>query len=343
MGDIGKRDNLFDNMKGLLVFLVTLGHFIQIGLRDRYPFFQWMWVVIYSFHMPTFIFISGYFAKKHLDKNGRVLHRLAIQYLLGCLFLCLIKSILNGELTVESIWYPPFGMWYLLCLFIMYLVLPWMAGVKMSIGVSVLAALFVGWTGKASYFLSLSRAICLLPFFLLGALLVSREEIYRLRRLSAARKLCLLIPWAAVFAAFLFCVYRNDMNYNIVWLAIGYHESGMRFRTGMAARGLFFLCAFCTGAVLFMTMTERKCFLSKWGRNSLSVYLFHLVVFYPLKAAMKHLMPYEDMWLAGGLLMAAAVGTVWLMSRDTVSGALHRLIAFIEKLTWKGGADLFRG
>lgn len=35
-----ERDLLFDNIKGFLIFLVVLGHFIQICLRDNGMLFK---------------------------------------------------------------------------------------------------------------------------------------------------------------------------------------------------------------------------------------------------------------------------------------------------------------
>ena len=58
------RDNSFDVCKALLIFLVILGHFFQGNLKAaEIPnfFIDWGEYFIYSFHMPAFSFISGYF------------------------------------------------------------------------------------------------------------------------------------------------------------------------------------------------------------------------------------------------------------------------------------------
>lgn len=34
--------------------------------------------------------------------------------------------------------------------------------------------------------------------------------------------------------------------------------------------------------------------------------------------------------------MVASIGTVWLLSRDFVSDLVKKMVAFVEKLTWKG-------
>ena len=56
-----KRDYSFDNMKVLLITLVVFGHALEeFGTTGKLGLIR---AVIYSFHMPLFIFISGYFSK----------------------------------------------------------------------------------------------------------------------------------------------------------------------------------------------------------------------------------------------------------------------------------------
>ena len=57
------RDYLFDNYKALLSILVIIGHFI-LPCYDNNILVYTVKYVIYAFHMPAFIFISGYFSKK---------------------------------------------------------------------------------------------------------------------------------------------------------------------------------------------------------------------------------------------------------------------------------------
>ena len=57
------RDYLFDNYKAFLVVLVVLGHFIEPCYRNNSALYTLKWF-IFSFHMPAFIFISGYSKKR---------------------------------------------------------------------------------------------------------------------------------------------------------------------------------------------------------------------------------------------------------------------------------------
>ena len=57
-----KRIALWDNLKFLLIIFVVIGHYTQQFRADNETL-QRIYVFIYSFHMPAFIFVSGYFAK----------------------------------------------------------------------------------------------------------------------------------------------------------------------------------------------------------------------------------------------------------------------------------------
>lgn len=57
-----KRDAFFDNAKLLLIFFVVFGHMIQPFIGESNAIHTlYMWV--YTFSMPAFIFLAGFFAK----------------------------------------------------------------------------------------------------------------------------------------------------------------------------------------------------------------------------------------------------------------------------------------
>lgn len=75
------RDESFDFIKGFLIFLVVWGHVIQFfytGNSLENPILIW----IYSFHMPLFIFISGYFALYTIRKSTKECIHTRIQRIL---------------------------------------------------------------------------------------------------------------------------------------------------------------------------------------------------------------------------------------------------------------------
>ena len=63
-----------DALKGWLMVLVVLGHAIQ-GVMHEGCFHNHLWNVIYSFHMPAFMAVSGYFAYSAINPIGGVSRR----------------------------------------------------------------------------------------------------------------------------------------------------------------------------------------------------------------------------------------------------------------------------
>lgn len=64
---IQNRNSEFDVLKGILIILVILGHWLEYGLGNYLN--RVVFNYIYLFHMPLFILISGYFSKKTDKKN----------------------------------------------------------------------------------------------------------------------------------------------------------------------------------------------------------------------------------------------------------------------------------
>ena len=64
MSTIKERDYLWDNIKALLIFFVVAGHVLEMN-PVRCEFAMGVDAFIYSFHMPAFVFASGFFSKRY--------------------------------------------------------------------------------------------------------------------------------------------------------------------------------------------------------------------------------------------------------------------------------------
>ena len=73
------RDFMFDNYRAFLIVLVVLGHFIEPSYTDT-VFLTNLKYFIFAFHMPAFIFISGYFALKKMSP-WKLVQKLLVPYL----------------------------------------------------------------------------------------------------------------------------------------------------------------------------------------------------------------------------------------------------------------------
>ena len=114
-----------DSLKGYLILLVVLGHAIQntLGL-DCYN--DHLWNLIYSFHMPAFMAISGYFAYRPSGLGGanyvvNTLFRRFRQLVVPFLLWTVISLVIHQDFTLSSIssiiLYPDYGLWFLWVLF----------------------------------------------------------------------------------------------------------------------------------------------------------------------------------------------------------------------------------
>ena len=68
-----KRNEFLDIIKGITIFLVILGHCIENGVGIKFiekKIFlnDFVYKFIYSFHMPLFALISGYFLYFSIEK-----------------------------------------------------------------------------------------------------------------------------------------------------------------------------------------------------------------------------------------------------------------------------------
>lgn len=66
------RIKYWDLLKGIAIFLVVWGHTIQYGGSGSIFFDNKAFIFIYSFHMPLFLLISGYFLAKSAGRRSFV-------------------------------------------------------------------------------------------------------------------------------------------------------------------------------------------------------------------------------------------------------------------------------
>ena len=71
MTEIKVRKVWIDSLKGILILLVVLGHSIQNTLKEGCYDNYW-WNLIYSFHMPAFMAISGYLQYRPKPNGGGI-------------------------------------------------------------------------------------------------------------------------------------------------------------------------------------------------------------------------------------------------------------------------------
>ena len=180
-----KRLYLFDTTKFLLIFLVIFGHMME-GCRSLSCNSE-LYSCIYLFHMPLFIFISGFFSKRDEDKMQfwknelRLTETLLIFHVASILF----KVLVYGKgIALNDIVIPGFGSWYLLSLIywraILQLTPHSIVNSKWIVPICIAISLIGGFVPMGGAF-SIQRTFTFLPFFILGYLTKERNWMEKIR------------------------------------------------------------------------------------------------------------------------------------------------------------------
>ena len=119
-----KREYQVDNIKGILILFVVFGHSLEL-IRLNSGLANFIYIFIYTFHMPVFVFYAGYLSKNVKKGSNNAFRKLFIPFLLFNSIWNLIQviSTMFVEIPVESpalfsFLNPGWALWFILALFI---------------------------------------------------------------------------------------------------------------------------------------------------------------------------------------------------------------------------------
>ena len=160
---------LVDNIKVVLIFLVVFNHLIAFQLVKVDMVVRYVWYGITIFHMPAFIFISGYLSKKPQDVLKNV-KNLLIPYILGYSLTWYAYIWTGRSMDYELLRPSGTVMWYVLALFIYRLTIEALGKIRFIVPLSIIFALWAGTRPEFTTYLSSSRIVVFFPFFVAGYL-----------------------------------------------------------------------------------------------------------------------------------------------------------------------------
>ncbi len=176
------RSTYWDTIKGILIFLVVLGH-TGTALGDK------LLSVIYAFHMPAFVFVSGYFSrKKPYSEYTKNVRRLIIIYLVFDAAYIALDLILGSRITTARLLSPSFALWYILCLIYWRAILQLIPDRLLSYPLfiifgTLLLSIIAGFIPLGTQ-ISFQRAFVFMPFFFLGYYVKQYHHIEKIRSLN---------------------------------------------------------------------------------------------------------------------------------------------------------------
>ncbi len=268
LGTHNERSAYWDNIKLILIFLVVLGHFLY-SRTDLRPV-TILTMAIYTFHMPAFAFVSGFWSKSERSRSFGSLARLGVAYVLGNGLFMLWAAYRGSDVLIT---YPYYSFWYLIALIMWRLSVGWVAKVPLALPASVLAAFAVSFWPDAGNVFAFGRTIAFYPFFLAGYLMPTDwsdilEDLRPLTKLLLGG-LLLVISAAAIF--FSYRVFHFGEADVMMDPFARQHDAVVRVV-------LFAIAALVTGSLLVATPDVKVPVLTTIGKNSLTVYLFHRYV-----------------------------------------------------------------
>lgn len=268
-----QRDYYFDNAKFILIFFVVFGHLLRSFIEDNEMIYN-IYKVIYTFHMPAFILVSGFFARG-FNKKGYVL-KIARKLILPYIIFQLIYSVFyyflynKSTFTVDPL-NPHWSLWFLISLFCWNIML--IGFTRLSAATGLLLAfglgLGVGYFDWVSNYLSLSRTFVFFPLFLLGYHL-TKDHIRVLTK--PAFKISALLAFAIVFLGFYF---NPEIDYKWLLGSKPYSELEAASISSMFTRLAFYLLSLMMVFSFLTIVPKKQYFFTDLGKNTLYVYLLH--------------------------------------------------------------------
>lgn len=260
----------WDNLKAILIFLVVFGHFLLPIHSSRGICVNAVYTWIYLFHMPAFIFVSGFFSKKYVTNGANDIRKI-IGFIVLYILYSLPTWISTALIAHKSVNFfsPTSAQWYLLCMALWYIIIPYCAKLKAvpMLIISIAIGLLVGLDINAGAFLSLSRCIVFFPFFLAG---FHFDGLCLHTIKSQYKTIALLILLIALISTFLFPEFYNK-HISILYADSAYSSAII----GVIERAIWYLLSnILVGALLFV-IPHRPLPFTYIGQRTLAIYILH--------------------------------------------------------------------
>lgn len=264
------RDYFFDNAKFLLIVLVVMGHAVVPYIGDHTGV-RTLYLIIYSFHMPLFFLIAGYFAKRAIDRRQfwKPIQTILLPYMIFQGIYAVFYYFIEDRELVYPLLEPLWSLWFLLSLFTFYLL---MVFFKYSIYLLIPAVLLGMLAGvwEIGPVLSISRTLVFFPFFLLGYFM-KKSWMNQVRTMIKPKAGMVVFAGAAI----LLYPFADSIMFEWFYGSESYESLGAGTAAGMAVRlGLYVITIFMSLCFLALVPSHPTAY-SALALNTMYVYLLH--------------------------------------------------------------------
>lgn len=273
-----ERIYYFDNLKFILIMLVVIGHFIDV-VTYKSNYAKIIYFYIYTFHMPLFIFISGFFAKNSVENNNKnkIICFLILYILLS--FLYSLIDYLDTNIMEFNLFETYHLQWYLLAMAIWYGIsmLTKKMKKKYLLIFNIFLALIIGYDKNIGDFLALSRVIVFYPFFLLG-LMCNKEQIFKIVDNKKIKYISIIL---LIISSIICITFIDDIYFfRPILTARNPYYTLKEFKNyGLIFRLLGYIVNILMGISIMSLIPKKETIYSKLGSRTISVYFFHSLLF----------------------------------------------------------------
>jgi fucose 4-O-acetylase-like acetyltransferase len=344
------RVEFIDSLKGLAIFFVLWGHSVQYLNNGTDAFKNPIFEFIYSFHMPLFFFISGFFFKSSLKLNFKTFFlNKGLQLLLPCFVWSILFFIFNlGQcLFTEEYYFDwmqefikfinplkwPF--WFLKDLFLSYFIV--------YVFYKILKNEYIVFISSMLFVLILPSQFdeqrLLLPIFLGGILMKDNYQFVQnhlnyLVYSSGLLFLCCLFFWDGKYT-----MYVTNFSGIVNWMNLSLNSSDIEIY-------LFRLLIGFSGSIFFFVFYDKK-YKNNWLNDKLKYVGIHTLSIYVLQATiLENILnqqlnfPYVNIWVYS-LLITPIVSLLVLF----LCVSIYKLMSkndFINFLLFGGSIKKFK-
>lgn len=260
------RNNRIDSVKYWLIALVITGHVVQCF--NGIPTCKLMWNWIYLFHMPLFIFISGYFSRKKSKKVlktsiWKLAEPLMIYQIIGLIFIV-------HSFTIIDVITPCWVLWYLLSLIFWRLMLQIIPDKALNkpifiLPVALCVSILAGFL-PINDILSIQKTLSFLPFFFLGYYMRDKNLFLP----EKYKPLCLLFLILSFAIPIFYSQFLGSLTHDSSYVC--YND---------AIKRLLVFCLSIPMSLAFINVCIDRPWIARQGQLTMQYYIYHAVVLYP--------------------------------------------------------------
>lgn len=305
----------FDIAKAICIILVVIGHYYPCSSPEWYvKMREW----IYSFHMPLFLFASGYIyiafkrEEKYIDFIIKKIKRLMLPYLATSFIIITIKLLTQNGMYVENpvntfsylrmFYYPEAGyfLWFIWTLFLMFCVVPFFKKKIHRLGLFVVALVihFCSTTEFPDVF-CIRETLSMMVWFMFGVVCFDFRGYVDKKKCS--KKLCGIAVILFVVSSLMKYVIHLSNDYMLLMIT---HL--------LPWTGIAFVLYFSNLQAQNIDSKSSKILLNI-GSASFFIYLFH-TTFMGFAKNFVHRIPFmngeSDLWFTLGAIFVVSVGIV---------------------------------